>query len=87
MASILFEHLLFFAVGFFQDFFITYYYQAIAKHRAAASAGLSFLVTIVNLLVLYRILTGIENQVLSIILAYALGGAAGTFFVVKRNSR
>ena len=79
------EHLLFFSVGFFQDILITYYYQAVAKERAVLSSGLSFVVTLVNLLVLYGIISGIEDQVLSIILVYALGNAVGTYVVIHRH--
>ena len=83
--NILLVHLLFFAVGFLQDLLITYYYQAVAKDWPYRAASLSFLVTIVNLLVLYKIVSGLGDQVFSVVLAYALGNAAGTFIVVKRH--
>ncbi len=83
--NVVFEHILFFAVGFSQDLLITYYYQAIAKDWPYKSAALSFLVTIVNILVIYKIITGIEDRVLTVILVYALGNAVGTYAVVRRH--
>ncbi|MHB8860258.1 MAG: hypothetical protein ACYC48_00795 [Minisyncoccota bacterium] len=79
------NYLLFFAVGFFQDLLITYYYQLVAKDRALPSAAASAAVTLVNLLVLYTILQNIGTQTYSIILVYAFGNGVGTFVVVKRQ--
>ena len=79
-------HLLFFGVGFFQDILITYYYQSIAAEKAAISSFLSFALTLVNLTILYTILSGIETQVVTVVLAYALGNGAGTFVVIKRHA-
>jgi hypothetical protein len=83
--NIVIQHILFFAVGFFQDILITFYYQAIAKQFPMRAAVLSVSVTLVNLIILYEILAGLETQVFSIILAYALGNGTGTYVVVKRN--
>ena len=37
------------------------------------------------LLVLYKILTGIEDQIITIILAYAIGNGVGTVMVIKKR--
>lgn len=79
------QHIIFFAVGFVQDLLITFYYQAVAKDYPWKSSVLSVVVTLVNLVVLYEILSGIETQVFSIIFAYAIGNGAGTFYVVNRQ--
>jgi len=85
MSDIIFKHLGFFLVGVLQDVLATYYYQMIAKGHPWRAASFSSIVTLVNLVILYEILTGIENQVLSIIIIYALGNGVGTFIVVKKD--
>jgi hypothetical protein len=79
------QHALFFAVGFVQDLLITFYYQAVARDNSEKSAVLSVIVTLVNVIVLYEILTGIESRVISVIVAYALGNGVGTYYVVNRQ--
>lgn len=78
-------HILFFSVGLFQDLLITYYYQVVAKERAWPAAISSFLITLVNLFVLYGILTNLDSAAWSIVIAYALGNAVGTYIVIKRH--
>ncbi len=78
-------HALFFGIGIFQDLLITYYYQMIVKEFPWRASLLSTMVTLVNILVLYEILSGIETQVLSVVLAYAAGNGVGTFFVMQRH--
>jgi hypothetical protein len=85
MTDIILKHLIFFLGGILQDLFITYYYQAIAKEHAWKAAFLSSSVTLVNLLILYEILAGIQNQILSVILAYALGNGVGTLIIMKKH--
>ena len=85
MTDIILKHLIFFLVGIFQDLFITYYYQTIAKEYAWKAAVLSTTVTLVNLMILYEILVGIENQVLSVILVYAIGNGVGTMIIMKKH--
>lgn len=85
ISSIILKHLFFFLVGIFQDIFITYYLQMVAKERAWRAAIFSTLVTLINLLVLYKILTGIEEQILTIILAYTIGNGVGTVMVIKKR--
>ena len=85
ISNIILKHLIFFLVGIFQDIFITYYLQTVAKEYAWRAAIFSTLVTIINLLVLYKILTDIENQILTIILAYAVGNGVGTIIVIKKR--
>ena len=79
------RHILFFLVGVFQDLLITYYYQVVSKERAFPAAVSSMLVTLVNLSVLYGILNELGSEAYSIIFAYALGNAVGTFVVIKRH--
>jgi len=85
--NIFLAHILYFAVGVVQDLLITSYYQAIAKQFPAKSAVLSFVVTLVNLSVLYGIINGIQDQVATIILVYALGCGVGTYIIVKRGNK
>ena len=81
------QYVIFFVVGFLQDLLITFYYQSIAKDKAGRSALLSSIVTLVNILVLYELISGVETQVFSVILAYALGNGLGTYVVVQRHER
>jgi hypothetical protein len=83
--DILLKHLVFFLVGVLQDLFITYYYQVISKEYAWRAAILSSSITLVNLIILYEILVGIENQVLSVILVYAIGNGVGTMIIMKKH--
>ena len=83
--DIILKHLAFFLIGIFQDVFITYYYQTIAKERAWRAAFFSTAVTLINIVILYKILTGIEDQVISVILAYAVGNGVGTLIVMKKH--
>ena len=82
---IILKHLVFFLVGIFQDIFITYYYHTIAKEYAWRAAFFATSVTLINLVIVYEILTGIEDQVLSIILVYAIGNGVGTVIVIRRH--
>lgn len=85
MFQLIIKHLLFFLVGILQDFLITSYYQAIAKERSWHASALSTSITLVNLVILYEILSGIQNQILTIILAYAIGNGVGTMIVMKKG--
>lgn len=82
----IYQHLLFFTVGIVQDIIITYYYQMIAKEYPLRAAVTSAVATLVNLMILYKILTGIEDQVISIVLAYAVGNGVGTILVMKKGN-
>jgi hypothetical protein len=83
--DLMLKYIIFFLAGILQDVIITYYYQTIAKEYAIRSAILATLVTLVNVVVLYKILTGIEDQVMSIILVYAIGNGFGTMIVMKKH--
>ena len=81
----LIQHLIYFLIGIGQDVLITYYYQTIAKEYALKAAFTSTIVTLLNLIILYKILTGIENQIFTIILAHAVGNGVGTVLVIKKE--
>ena len=72
-------------VGISQDILATYYYQTIAKEYPWRAGIFSMIVTLVNLLILYEIITGIETQALSVIFVYAFGNGVGTFIVIKKH--
>jgi hypothetical protein len=76
--------ILYFFVGILQDFLVTLNWRYIAKHKIAPAMLLSFLVTIVTMLVIYNILSRLEGQrSIAAIIIYALGVAAGTFLAMK----
>lgn len=76
--------LLYFLAGILQDFLITLNWRYIAKHKVVPSVILSFLVTIVTMLILANILSKLDSQegVVAII-TYSAGVAAGTFLAMK----
>ena len=78
-------YLTFFLVGIIQDILATYYYQTIAKEYSWRAGIFSMIVTLVNLVILYEIITGIETQALSVIFVYAFGNGVGTFIVIKKH--
>lgn len=75
---------LYFFAGIVQDFLLTLNWRYVAKHKIAPAVGLSFLVTIVSLLVIYDIISRLDSQrsILAIIV-YAAGVATGTFLAMK----
>ena len=74
----------YFFAGILQDFLVTLNWRYIAKHKIAPAMLLSFLVTIVTMLVIYNILSRLDSQrsIVAIII-YACGVAAGTFLAMK----
>lgn len=83
--NIIFQHLFFFLVGVFQDLVITYYLEKVNKKQAWRAGISSAAVTLINLVVLYEILVDIEDQVMSIVLAYSIGCGAGTIIIIKKR--
>jgi len=76
--------ILYFLAGILQDFLLTLNWRFIAKHKILPATGLSFLVTIVTMLVLYNILSHLDEQrSLIAIVIYAAGIATGTFLGMK----
>ena len=76
--------ILYFFVGILQDFLLTLNWRYIAKHKVAPAMLLSFMVTIVSMLVIYNILAKLDEQrsIVAIII-YAAGIATGTFLGMK----
>jgi len=76
--------LIYFFAGILQDFLLTLNWRFIAKHKILPATALSFLVTIVTMLVLYNILVHLDQQrSLIAIIVYAVGIATGTFLGMK----
>jgi hypothetical protein len=76
--------ILYFFAGILQDFLVTLNWRYIAKHKVAPAVVLSFLVTIVTMLVIYNIIARLDSQrtVVAIVI-YASGVAVGTFLAMK----
>ena len=75
---------LYFLAGILQDFLLTLNFRYIAKDKIIPAAIYSFLVTVVSMLVLYNILTQLDNnRSLVAIVVYALGIAIGTALGMK----
>ena len=75
---------IYFGAGVLQDIVITFYYRFVADRKAGLSAGLSFVVTLINLTILYGILTNLTPESgIWLIVTYALGNALGAYLAVK----
>jgi uncharacterized protein YebE (UPF0316 family) len=75
---------IYFLVGVLQDFLFTINLRYVAKNKVFLAVLTSFLVTVVNLLVLYNILNQMDTQRTFItIIIYALGITTGTFLAMK----
>jgi len=76
--------ILYFFAGIVQDFLLTLNWRYISKHKIFPASLLSFLVTIMTMVVLYNILTKLDSQrSVTAIVVYALGVASGTFLGMK----
>jgi len=77
--------LLYFIVGVVGDILITLYYLAITDRRAAMAAFWSFIITMVQVFVLYKLVLS-EEFILGLS-AYAVGAAVGTYYTIKYNKQ
>jgi uncharacterized protein YebE (UPF0316 family) len=76
--------IVYFLIGVLQDFLFTVNLRYVAKNKVFLAVVTSFLVTVVNLLVLYNILNQMDSQRTFItIIIYALGITTGTFLAMK----
>ncbi len=76
--------LIYFLAGVLQDFLFTVNLRYVAKNKVLLAVLTSFLVTVVNLVVLYNILTQLDSQrTIVAIIIYALGITTGTFLAMK----
>lgn len=74
----------YFFAGVLQDFLFTLNIKYVAINKIILAMLTSFLITVVNLVVLYNILTVMDSQrsILAIVV-YAAGIATGTFLAMK----
>ena len=76
--------ILYFLAGVLQDFLFTLNLRYVAKNKVFLAVLTSFLVTVVNLFVLYNILTQLDSQrTIAAIIIYAFGITTGTFLAMK----
>jgi len=67
-----------------QDIVITFYYRFVADKKAGLSAILSFVVTLINLTILYEILSNLTPKSgIWLIVTYALGNAVGAYLAIR----
>jgi len=75
---------IFFIAGIVQDFVVTLNWRFIAKEKIALASLFSFITTVITLLVLYSILTKLdETRSIPAIIVYAVGVATGTLIAMK----
>ena len=70
--------IVYFLVGVLQDFMIALYTRLVSTKQTIWASLLSFIITAINLAVIYTLLTGLEDKGWIAILAYAIGNAVGT---------
>jgi hypothetical protein len=76
--------IIYFFAGVLQDFLFTLNLRYVAKNKIFLAVLTSFLVTVVNLAVLYNILTQFDSQrTIIAIIIYSLGITTGTFLAMK----
>jgi len=78
----------YFFAGVLQDFLFTLNIKYVAVNKIILAMITSFLITVVNLVVLYNILTVMDSQrSIFAIVIYAAGIATGTFLAMKLKIR
>ena len=78
------QYIIYFFAGVLQDFLLTLNWRFMAKDKAFSASLFSFLTTIISFIVLYNILTKLdqERSIIAIVI-YSIGIAAGTFLGMK----
>jgi len=75
---------IYFFAGVLQDFLFTLNIKYVAINKVALAMLSSFLITVVNLIVLYNILTLMDSErSITAIIIYAAGVATGTLLGMK----
>jgi len=78
------QFIIYFIAGVIQDFLLTLNWRFMAKDKAILASLFSFLTTIISFVVLYNILTRLDQErSLIAIIVYSLGIATGTFLGMK----
>jgi len=78
------QFIIYFIAGVIQDFLLTLNWRYMAKDRIWGASLFSFLTTIISFIVLYNILTKLDQErSLIAIVIYSLGIATGTFLGMK----
>lgn len=76
--------ILYFFAGVLQDFLFTLNIKYVAVNKVLLAMLTSFLITVVNLVVLYNILVAMDSQrSIAAIVVYAAGIATGTLLAMK----
>ena len=79
-------YIIYFLAGALEDFLLTLNWRFVAKEKAVPAAAFSFLTTLVGMIVLYNILSTLDNHhSIFAIITYALGIRTGTFTAMKFN--
>jgi positive regulator of sigma E activity len=77
-------YLIYFGAGVIQDITVTFYYQFVSEKKALRAAMLSFLITLINLTILYGILSNLNpDSGIFLIATYALGNATGAYLAIR----
>lgn len=77
-------YLIYFGAGILQDIVVVLYSQLIYEKKAMQTAVSSFVLTVINLTILYGIISSLDpaNGV-GLIIVYGLGNAIGAYVAVK----
>jgi uncharacterized protein YebE (UPF0316 family) len=78
------QFIIYFIAGVVQDFLLTLNWRYMAKEKVFLASLYSFLTTIISFVVLYNILTKLDQErSLVAIVIYSVGIATGTFLGMK----
>jgi len=83
MEAKVFQALLYFVIGLLQDVLGTLDTQAIIDIHPWKSAFISFIMTVLGVYVFAGIV--LSDDMIGLTAAYALGGAVGSYYAVKRK--
>jgi hypothetical protein len=84
MENMLLTYLIYFGAGILQDIVVVLYSQLIYEKKAMQTAVSSFVLTVINLTILYGIISSLDpTNGVGLILVYGLGNAIGAYLAVK----
>jgi len=77
--------IIYFTAGFIFDILITFYYIEIAENKWFGAGIMSFIITVIQTLILYELIT--NTNIITNAITYAVGCGVGTSLTVYINHR
>jgi len=76
---------MYFTVGFIYDILVTFYYIQIVKEKWIKTGIMSFIITVIQILILYQLITGID--IIENAISYSFGCGIGSACMVYWNKK